>query len=138
MLEKLRCLHLFKLPVLLLACLLCVQSIAAVKHDILMISAASQPLEKTKTPQTPPCHDMADLTDDRADADHDINDKSDSHPACCDSGTCSNAHCMMPAGMHFDITFQNYFLSLTAAPLALKIHTTPSINASPPVRPPIA
>jgi hypothetical protein len=135
--EKLCCLHLFKLPVLFLVCLLCVQSIAAVKHDMLMLSAAPQPVEKPKTSQTPPCHEMADVANDSADVAHNTEEKSDSHPACCDSGTCSNAHCMMPAGMHFDITFQDYFLSLTAGPLALKIHTTPSINASPPVRPPI-
>jgi hypothetical protein len=120
-----------KLPVLLLVFLLCVQSLSFASHAEIL--KASLPI-KVAEQSMPPCHDMPDMEM----ADIPAQDPAHTQMPCCDDGQCIDAHCMMPAGTHFSMALQDYFIAHASNLLMADFHRTHSMIPSPPTRPPIA
>jgi hypothetical protein len=118
-----------KLPVLLLVFLLCVQSLGFASHGQ-RIKAPAQ--TEVAEQAMPPCHDMPEM---QAAATQDTSDHS---MPCCDDGQCADAQCMMPAGTHFALALQDYFVAHTSDVLIPGTRSIHSLKASPPIRPPIA
>jgi hypothetical protein len=123
-----------KLPIFILVLLLCVQSLGFAGHG-LMISMQNEAQSATVAEQdAPPCHDMPEM----AAAQTQDQTTSNIQMPCCDDGQCADAHCMMPAGTHFSLVTNDYFIEHTGNAFVVNTRSLDAIKPSPPIRPPIA
>jgi hypothetical protein len=129
MLKALRQLRDKKIPMLVLALLLCVQSFSSLSHSVTMAmqNHAMQMQAEAASDAIPPCHEQAAKKNTQA-------PPSD----CCSDGKCNNNECMVPAGMYFEVSQLDYFVPHRNDVFVTKSYRAVSIAASPPIRPPIA
>ncbi|MGH8051788.1 MAG: hypothetical protein ACREPB_14105 [Arenimonas sp.] len=120
-----------KMPVLLLVLCLCVQSLGFASHGM-----QAKPSQQTGVAE----HAMSACPDMPYMQIASTSTQEHAKPAmpCCEHGQCADAHCMMPAGTHFEGISGNFFIAYSADELITEIRSISSIKPSPPIRPPIA